>query len=108
MYDEHKRARNDIERVCYEAGLQYRPVIHEAQGGTSKQANIAIRAISAAVAANGGKLESTIRSEMLARISVVLARCNAQSIRQRRAKAQGQTATWAIQAQLRLGPSENE
>ena len=104
-YGESKRRRNDTERVCAESGLQYRPIIHEAQGGTSKQADAAIGAVSCAVAAAEGKESQSIRSEMLARIAAVQARCNAQAIRQRRQKAQTRTGSWAVRAQLRLGPA---
>ena len=107
-YDEPERIRNDTERVCNEAGLQYRPVIHEAQGGTSKQADAVIRAIAGAVAAVEGKDATTIRSEMLARISVVQARCNAQAIHQRKHKDQRRTRSWVVRGQLRLGAANDE
>ena len=105
-YDEQKRRRNQTEQRYREVGLQYRPVIHETQGGMSKGADAAMRAITQTVAANEHKSVSSVRSEMQSRIAVMLARCNAHAIRQRRSKAQGTAQPWAIKAQLRLGPLE--
>ena len=106
-YEEQKKRRGDTERKCQEAGLQYRHVIHEAQSGTSKRADAAMRGIADAVAAKEHKASKNVLAEMAARIAVLLARCNALAIRQRRGRALQQQCPWVVAAQLRLGPAED-
>ena len=103
-YAQHKRRRNDTERHCREAGLQYRPVIHESQGGTSKQADVAIRAIAGAVAVNEHRSTLSVRAEMQFRTATLFGRWTSHAVCQRRCTVARQPSTWAVLSHLRMGP----
>ena len=107
-YELEKRRRNHTEARCSEVGLQYRPVIHEMQGGMSKGADLALRAIAEAVAAQEGRVPGAVRAEIASRIAVLLARSGAQAVRQRGQRVRPQRRHWAVTSQLRLGPLGGE
>ena len=106
--DEQKRQRNRTEERCRERGLQFRPVVFEAQGGMSKGADAAVRAVAAAVASREGRETAGVRREMLHRIAVILARGCATRIARRRAKVSGARASWASAARLTWAADHEE
>ena len=108
LYDGHKRRRNGTEDKCRQANLQYWPVVHEAQGGMSKGADAAMRAIADAIAASEGRDADVVRTEMAGRIAVWLARCNAASIKKRSRKNHVQLLDWIVAAQLGHGSNDIE
>ena len=108
-YGEGKKARGDTERLCAEAGYRFWPVIHEVQGGTSKTADSAIRAIADAVAGREGRRAEKIRSELLARVAVVVARTAATAVRKRATKqSQGHLRNRVVAQALSKEAEEDE
>ena len=102
-YDLTKRQRKNVEQRCTDAGLRFWPVVFEHQGGMSKAADSAARAVAKAVAIQERRDEHTVRNEMLQRISVILARSNPFRIwrrRQRRTMGHPLWAAAGAQAQL--------
>ena len=88
-YEEvHKRKHRRTEERCEAQGLRFWPVVLEHQGGMTKSADRAIRAVAAAVAMQEGCDQNEVRTEMLQRIAVVIGRAKAHRIR-RRAQRQG-------------------
>ena len=65
------------------AGYRFWPVIHEAQGGTSKSAGAAIRAIVTALVDRERRDPSSVRGELASRAAVVVARACARAIAKR-------------------------
>ena len=82
-YCARKRARRNTERLCEEAGFRFWPVVHEVQGGMSKAADAATRAIAEAVAEREQRDADKVRHELLARVAVVIARCSVRAIKKR-------------------------
>ncbi len=82
-YDEQKRNHLNTEQVCLEAGYRFWPVVHESQGGMSKAADAAVRAISQALADKEGREPGAVRRELLERVAVVIARSCVRAIRKR-------------------------
>jgi len=107
-YDAQKRQHNRTEERCREHGLQFRPVVFEAQGGMSKGADAAVRALAAAVASREGREPATVRREMLHRIAVIVARGSAARIARRRSKVSGARASWASAARLTWAADHEE
>ena len=70
-------------------------VVLEQQGGMSKGADAAFRAVAAAVARKEGLEPPTVRREMLHRVAVVVARGCSSRVERRRAKARAGRAVWA-------------
>ncbi len=84
-YDDQKRNYLNTEQVCLEAGYRFWPVVHESQGGMSKAADAAVRAISQALADKEGRDPGAVRREMVGRVAVVIARNSVRAIRRRSA-----------------------
>ena len=82
-YDSQKRRHNRTEARCREQGLTFWPLVFEQQGGCSKAADAATRAIANAVANIEGCKAATIRKEIRQRIAVILARSVAAMIARR-------------------------
>ena len=82
-YAQRKRTHNDTEQRCIEAGYRFWPVVHEAQGATSKSADAAIRAITGALADNEGREPGAVRGELLARLAALVARTCARAVAKR-------------------------
>ena len=61
-------------------------MVHEVQGGTSKDADAAVRAIATAVAEHEGRDEGTVRRELLGKVALAVVRTAARAIQKRRAK----------------------
>lgn len=94
-YDQTKRRRNNTEERCTTHGLRFWLVVLTHQGGTSKAADSAFRAIAKAVAEKEGRDEASIRREMQHRIAIVLARSRAcRVLRRVRVRNAGRPA-WA-------------
>ena len=84
-------------------------MIHEVQGGTSKAADSAIRAIADAVAGREGRRAEKIRSELLARVAVVMARTAATAVRKRATKqSQGHLRNRVVVQALSKEAEEDE
>ena len=86
--DQRKRRHNNTEARCAERGLTFWPVIFEQQGGQSKAAYAATRAIAEAVADREGGRASDIRQEMNQRVAILLARATASMIARRQPRFQ--------------------
>ena len=84
-YDRRKRARQNTEQACLQAGFRFWPVVHEVQGATSKAADAAVRAIAGAVAAKEGREQAAVKKELLERVALVITRSSARAIRKRSA-----------------------
>ena len=98
-YEEsHKRRHRRTEERCAEAGLRFWPVVLEHQGGMTKSADSAFRAVAAAVAMQEGRDANNIKQEMLERIAVVIARSAAQRIRRRAIRFPTGRPDWATAA----------
>ena len=82
-YDGRKRRHNGTEARCREQGLLFWPIVFEQQGGCSKAADKATRAIAKAVAEREGRKESVVREEFRQIIAVILARSGAAMIKRR-------------------------
>ncbi len=93
-YGEAKKSRNNTEALCAEAGYRFWPVVHEVQGGTSKAADAAIRAISQAVGERESREPGDVRRELLGRIAAVVARTAARAIHKRAARRPRQGQPW--------------
>ena len=93
-YGEAKKSRNNTEALCAEAGYRFWPVVHEVQGGMSKAADAAIRAISQAVGERESREPGDVRRELLGRIAAVVARTAARAIHKRAARRPRQGQPW--------------
>ena len=93
-YDQDKRRRNRTEERCRALGLAFRPVVFEQQGGMSKGADAAFRAVAATVAQKEGLEPAAVRREMLHRVAVLLARGCATRLARRRARVHRGKAEW--------------
>ena len=82
-YDHFKRTHQNTEQQCVQAGFRFWLVVHEVQGGTSKAADAAVRAIAAAVGARERREPGAVRRELLARIAAVIARSSARAVTKR-------------------------
>ena len=80
--------------LSLQAAYRFWPVTHESQGGTSKSANAALRAIAAAVASQEQRDEARVREEMLGRIAIVVARSVARAVGRRNAKQWSPQPSW--------------
>ena len=85
QFDQRKRRNNQTEAKCRQAGLSFWPMVFEQQGGKSKAADAATRAISEAVAEKEGRKAATIRHELNNRVAILLARAAAAMIARRQA-----------------------
>ena len=94
-YASYKRRDRGTEDACLQAGYRFWPVIHESQGGTSKSADAALRAIATAVAEVENRDAGKVREEMLGRIAVVLARSASRAICRRGVKGKRARPSWA-------------
>ena len=85
-----------------EAGYRFWPVVHEIQGGTSKEARAAIQAICEAVAQRESSEPAAVRWELLGRVAAVVARTAARAVQkrsgQRRTRDASGTATASARA----------
>ena len=95
-YDTHKRLHNRTEAGCREQGLTFWPVVFEQQGGQSKAAFAATKAISEAVAGREGTRPDTVRSEINQRTAVILARATAAMITRRQFRGASARPRWSI------------
>ena len=77
-----------MKKLCNQAGYRFWRVVHEVQGGVSKSADAAMRAIAAAVAIREQRDPGAVRAELADRIAVVIARSSARAIRKRAAGVQ--------------------
>ena len=94
-YDAGKRQRRQTEARCREQGLTFWPVVFEQQGGRSKAAQAAIRAIAEAIAMREGCEAKTVQRAMEDRLAVLLARGTATMIaRRQRSPAEPQRQAW--------------
>ena len=93
-YAAAKCQRNDVAAACERAGLLFCPVVHEAQGGVSREAARVAWAIASAVAAREGRRPEMVYGEMLGRIAIVLARSTALAIRKRGRAAPAVPPAW--------------
>ena len=82
-YGTTKSQRNDLANRCKAQGLQYRALVFEQQGGRSKEAELVIHAIAAAVAMRENIEAATVRREILQRIALVIGRSVASRIARR-------------------------
>ena len=103
-YDVHKRRRNNTESRCREQGLTFWPVVFEQQGGRTKAANVAIRAIAESVAEREGAEVDTVRRAFDHRLAITLARCGADMIARRQRASIHTRPKWcnAVAAALAL------
>ena len=69
--------------------------MHEVQGGTSKAADAAIRAIAAAVAEREIREPGSIRRELLGRVAAVLARTAARAVHKRCGRQVSKMQPWS-------------
>jgi hypothetical protein len=97
-YDSFKRRRNNTEERCAQQGLRFWPVVLEQQGGMSKAADTALRAIAVAVATCEGLDEQVIRRAIMQRISVVIARSVGSRVARRVRSAPCARPAWAAAA----------
>ena len=91
--------------------MRFWPVVLTQQGGTSKAADAAFRAIAKAVAEKEGREETSIRREMQHRIAIVLARSWAgRVLRHSQVGSSGRPAWAGAVAQVCTisGPDEDE
>ena len=94
-YCKSKWTRNNTETLCIDDGYRFWPVVHEIQGGTSKAADAAIRAITSAVADRENREAGTVRRELLARVAAVVARTSARSVHKREARRIQKKPPWS-------------
>ena len=79
-YGDGKKSRNNTDALCTAAGYRFWPVIHEVQGGTSKEADTAQRAIAEAVATAEGRSIGAVLRELRERLALVISRCCSKTI----------------------------
>jgi len=94
-YDQTKRRRNNTDDRCTAHGLRFWTVVLTHQGGTSKAADAALRAIAKAVAEKEGREEASIRREMQHRIAIVLACSRASRVLRRARVGTATRLAWA-------------
>ena len=97
-YDALKRRRNSTEIRCQEQGLRFWPVVFEQQGGRSKAAAAATRAVAEAVAMREGSKPETVLGEINQRLAIVLARATASMINRRQPACHSSRPTWITAA----------
>ena len=84
-----------------EAGYRFWPVVHEIQGGTSKEARAAIQAISEAVAQRESSEPAAVRRELLGRVAAVVARTAARAVQKRSGQRRTRDASGVAKASAR-------
>ena len=94
-YGEGKKTRNNTEALCTDAGYRFWPVVHETQGGLSKEAEAATRAIASAVADREGRVAGTVRRELLSRVAAVIARTSARAVHKREVRRIQRRPPWS-------------
>ena len=84
-----------------EAGYRFWPVVHEIQGGTSKEARAAVQAICEAVAQRESSDPAVARRELLGRVAAVVARTAARAVQKRSGQRRPRDASGAATASAR-------
>ncbi len=109
-YGRAKASRNDISNKCIAAGYRFWPVVHEVQGGTSKVADAALRAICEAVGERESREPADVRQELLGRVAAVVARTAARAVQKRAARRQprGECSSTAVSVRRVLAEAAEE
>jgi hypothetical protein len=79
-YADRKRRYDRTAERCKEEGIEFVPMVVEAQGGLEKTTAATIHRITAAVAGAEGKEHAEVKAEMLRRISFELVRWAARAV----------------------------
>ena len=83
-YAETKRAYRNTAQRCEEAGVRFQPIVFEAQGGMTKEAAAVLHTLANAVAQNENADPRKMKSDIIQRIGLALARHVASAIKRRR------------------------
>jgi hypothetical protein len=75
-YTQHKRERNDTDRLCMEAGVDYQPMVWESFGGCSKEAREVVKSLNRLVAVNTNTPLMEVAHRFWQRMSVDLQKAN--------------------------------
>ena len=82
-YGRHKRKFKDTEVNCAKAGVQFQPVVFEAQGSVPRETQEVVKAIAEAVGRVELRDSGKVTNEIYHRIAVAIARANARAIGRR-------------------------
>ena len=85
-YSATKAVHLNTRAQCEQAGLSFEPMVFEAQGGVEPRAAAILHKISEAVTAAESAEASRIKSEMLQRLAIIIARGSARAVLRRRAQ----------------------
>ena len=94
----------NTEKVCTDAGLQYPPIVLEAQGGHSRAAASFIHRLADAVASAEGADTNWIRTRLFEQLAVAIARANVRAVRRRRDVTGSSASHLAARADLAVSP----
>ena len=84
-YSEHKALYQNTRQQCESESIVFEPLVFESQGGVEPRAAAILHRIAGAVAAAEGGNAARLKSEMLQRLAVAIARFSARAIHRRRA-----------------------
>jgi hypothetical protein len=75
-YTQHKRERNDTDRLCMQAGVDYQPMVWESLGGCSAEASEVVKSLNRLVANNTNTPLAEVAHRFWQRTSVDLQKAN--------------------------------
>ena len=84
-YSDRKAAYQNTREQCEAEGVTFEPIVFEAQGGIEPRGAAILHRIVGAVAAAEGTDATRLKSEMLRRLAVIIARASARAIHRRQA-----------------------
>ena len=85
QYARRKRQHNRTEALCLAAGVQYLPLVWEAQGGCAAETRAFLHRLTGLVAVVDGLSHEVVKGRLADQLAVLLARAGGRALRRRRA-----------------------
>ena len=85
QYARRKRQHNRTEALCLAAGVQYLPLVWEAQGGCTAETRAFLHRLTGIVAVVEGLSPDVVKGRLADQLAVLLARAGGRALRRRRA-----------------------